>query len=120
MYSNPSIIGPVCLFPPRCHARHNRGMRISARAAGAVAVATLGLAAAGLIACSSDPDAKPKPRAQVLVFSKTAGFRHDSIPAGIAAITSLGRANGFSVSATEDARVFSAEEPWPLSTPWFS
>jgi len=81
-------------------------MRISVRAACAVAVATLGLAAAGLIACSSDPDAKPKPRAQVLVFSKTAGFRHDSIPAGIAAIRSLGRANGFSVSTTEDAGVF--------------
>jgi type 1 glutamine amidotransferase len=81
-------------------------MRISARAVSAVAVATLGIAAAGLIACSSDPDAKPKPRAQVLVFSKTVGFRHDSIPAGIAAIRSLGRANGFSVSATEDARVF--------------
>jgi type 1 glutamine amidotransferase len=60
----------------------------------------------GLIACSSDPEAKPKPRAQVLVFSKTAGFRHDSIPAGIAAIRSLGRPNGFSVTATEDANAF--------------
>jgi type 1 glutamine amidotransferase len=42
----------------------------------------------------------------VLVFSKTAGFKHDSIPAGIAAIRSLGRANGFSVAATEDAKAF--------------
>jgi type 1 glutamine amidotransferase len=81
-------------------------MRISARAAGVIAAVALGLAAAGLIACSSDPEAKPKPRAQVLVFSKTAAFRHDSIPAGIAAIRSLGRANGFSVTATEDARAF--------------
>ncbi|HEX3293358.1 MAG TPA: ThuA domain-containing protein [Solirubrobacterales bacterium] len=81
-------------------------MRISARAASAVATATLGLAAAGLIACSSDPEAKPKPRAQVLVFSKTAGFRHDSIPAGIATIRSLDLANGFSVSATEDDGAF--------------
>jgi len=47
--------------------------------------ATALVAAAGLIACSSDPEAKPKPRARVLVFSKTAGFRHDSIPAGTAA-----------------------------------
>ena len=63
----------------------------------------------GLISCSSDPEAKPKPRGQVLVFSKTAGFRHDSIPAGIAAIRSLGRGNGFSVSATENAKTFSSK-----------
>ena len=43
---------------------------------------------------------------QVLVFSKTAGFRHDSIPAGIAAIQQLGAANGFTVVATEDAAAF--------------
>jgi type 1 glutamine amidotransferase len=82
-------------------------MRISARRTLATAAAALlGLAAAGLIACSSDPEAKPKPRAQILVFSKTLGFRHDSIPAGVAAIRSLGRANAFSVTATEDAGAF--------------
>ncbi|MEU7822472.1 ThuA domain-containing protein [Catellatospora sp. NPDC049133] len=42
----------------------------------------------------------------VLVFSKTAGFRHDSIPAGIAAIQQLGVDNGFTVAATEDAGAF--------------
>jgi len=42
----------------------------------------------------------------VLVFSKTAGFRHDSIPDGIAAIEALGAANGFNVDATEDSTVF--------------
>ncbi|MFG2356325.1 ThuA domain-containing protein [Streptomyces sp. NPDC048521] len=42
----------------------------------------------------------------VLVFSKTAGFRHDSIPAGIDALRSLGTQNGFSVTATEDASAF--------------
>jgi len=42
----------------------------------------------------------------VLVFSKTAGFRHDSIPAGIAAIRQLGQQLGFAVQATEDAGVF--------------
>ena len=42
----------------------------------------------------------------VLVFSKTAGFRHDSIAAGIAAIQQLGAANDFSVVATEDATAF--------------
>ncbi|WP_232323790.1 ThuA domain-containing protein [Catenuloplanes japonicus] len=44
----------------------------------------------------------------VLVFSKTAGFRHDSIPAGVQAIRELGAANGFSVTATEDAGTFTA------------
>jgi len=45
------------------------------------------------------------PRA-ALVFSKTAGFRHASIPAGIAAVDSIGAARGFLVEATEDASVF--------------
>jgi len=42
----------------------------------------------------------------ILVFSKTAGFRHDSIPAGIAAIQQLGADNGFTVDTTEDAGAF--------------
>ncbi|MBB5081775.1 ThuA domain-containing protein [Nonomuraea endophytica] len=41
------------------------------------------------------------PAYQVLVFSKTAGFRHDSIPAGVQAIRDLGAANNFTVTATE-------------------
>ncbi|RMI45604.1 ThuA domain-containing protein [Streptomyces triticirhizae] len=45
-----------------------------------------------------------------LVFSKTEGFRHDSIPAGIEAIETLGAENGFDVTATEDAAVFTDEE----------
>ncbi|WP_328322129.1 ThuA domain-containing protein [Kribbella sp. NBC_00382] len=47
---------------------------------------------------------------QVLVFSKTAGFRHDSIPAGIQAIRDLGAANGFTVTATEDSAVFNTAQ----------
>jgi len=42
----------------------------------------------------------------VLIFSKTAGFRHDSIPAGITAIQQLGAQNNFTVEATEDAAQF--------------
>ena len=45
----------------------------------------------------------------VLVFTKTAGFRHDSIADGIAAIQALGRENGFAVEATEDAGRFTDE-----------
>jgi len=43
---------------------------------------------------------------QVLVFSKTAGFRHDSITDGLAAIRALGSNNSFSVTTSEDAGVF--------------
>jgi type 1 glutamine amidotransferase len=85
-------------------------MGISTRRTIATASALLlGLGAAGSIACSSDPEANPRSKAQVLVFSKTAGFVHDSIPAGIAAIRSLGRSNGFLVTATEDAKAFTAK-----------
>jgi type 1 glutamine amidotransferase len=43
----------------------------------------------------------------VLVFSKTTGFRHDSIPQGIAAIEALGAEHRFAVETTEDAARFS-------------
>ncbi|GLY95303.1 hypothetical protein Acsp02_25580 [Actinoplanes sp. NBRC 103695] len=46
------------------------------------------------------------PLTKVLVFSKTAGFRHSSIPQGVAAIQQLGSQNGFGVTATEDAGQF--------------
>ncbi|WP_375546779.1 ThuA domain-containing protein [Streptomyces gossypii] len=46
------------------------------------------------------------PAYQVLVFSKTAGFRHSSIEEGIAALNDLGSANNFTVDATEDAQAF--------------
>jgi type 1 glutamine amidotransferase len=52
---------------------------------------------------SSNPD-KSKPK--VLIFSKTNGFRHASIPVGIAAIKKLGSENGFDVDATEDSTWF--------------
>src|SRR5437870_8481990 len=43
---------------------------------------------------------------RVLVFSRTAGFRHDSIPDAIAAVRTLGEQSGFLVDATEDPSVF--------------
>lgn len=43
---------------------------------------------------------------RVLVFSKTAGFHHASIPAGIAAIEKLGKENGFDVDTTTNADMF--------------
>jgi type 1 glutamine amidotransferase len=65
----------------------------------AVVTAALGLTAV---------PAHAAPDFSVLVFSKTAGFRHDSIPVGITTIQQLGAANNFSVEATEDANQFTA------------
>jgi cytochrome c len=45
---------------------------------------------------------KPK----VLVFTKTAGFHHASIPVGVAAIVKLGKENNFDVDTTSDDRKF--------------
>jgi plastocyanin/type 1 glutamine amidotransferase len=53
-------------------------------------------------------DAGADPLENVLVFSKTAGFRHDSIDEGIAAIQALGAANDFQVTATEDSSQFNS------------
>ena len=43
---------------------------------------------------------------RILVFSRTTGFRHASIPNGIAAIQQLATQNNFLVTATEDPAVF--------------
>ena len=58
--------------------------------------------------CSKSPSSSNNPMSQdrVLVFSKTTGFRHDSIADGIAAIQQLGRDNQFAVDASEDAAAF--------------
>ena len=50
-----------------------------------------------------------RPLSNILVFSKTAGFRHSSIPTGIATIRQLAQADGVAVTATEDAAQFTAE-----------
>lgn len=43
---------------------------------------------------------------EVLVFHKTEGFWHESIPAGFKAIEDLGAKNNFNVTTTKDAGVF--------------
>ena len=48
----------------------------------------------------------PEARFRVLVFSRTTGFRHDSIDEGIAAIKALGLEHGFQVDASEDPTLF--------------
>lgn len=53
---------------------------------------------------------------KVLVFSKTSGFRHGSIEPGIAMIEQLGQSYGYSVTATEDANVFTTTNLAQYST----
>lgn len=55
-----------------------------------------------ITSCTHKRSEKPR----ILVFSKTAGFHHASIPAGIKAIQDLGAANGFDVDTTTDAAMF--------------
>ncbi|MDI3417308.1 ThuA domain-containing protein [Streptomyces luteolus] len=86
-------------------------MRTRARLLTATATAALLIGCvSGPAASKPDPDHRPgkpgKDGESVLVFSKTAGFRHDSIPEGIATVKELGAAHGFTVDATEDAGAF--------------
>jgi len=45
---------------------------------------------------------------RVLLFSRTTGFRHDSIPTAITALTELGATGGYVAEATEDPAAFTA------------
>lgn len=90
----------------------SRTLRRSIAATVATAIA-LPLSVAGAFGAQAAETDEPIVEAvdafDVMVFSKTAGFRHGSIPAGIAAIEQLGNENGFTVTATEDAGAFTAE-----------
>lgn len=46
---------------------------------------------------------------QVLVFTKTTGFRHDSIPTAVDTVRALARKAGWQVEHNEDAGVFTRE-----------
>ncbi|WP_204044053.1 ThuA domain-containing protein, partial [Acrocarpospora phusangensis] len=59
-----------------------------------------------LLPAQANAAAAADPEFKVLVFSKTTGFRHDSIPDGIAAIQKLGTENNFAVDATENSALF--------------
>jgi type 1 glutamine amidotransferase len=59
-----------------------------------------------IASCARTVTVPPAAPYKILLFSKTAAFRHSSIPNGIAAIRALGAANNFTVDATEDAGAF--------------
>jgi type 1 glutamine amidotransferase len=50
----------------------------------------------------------PHATGRILVYTRTLEFRHESIPAGIAAIRELGAAVGLAVDATEEPGVFAS------------
>jgi type 1 glutamine amidotransferase len=65
------------------------------------------LALALCTACGEGPTAQAGPKPfRVLVFTKTTGYRHDSIPSGVAAIKRLAARHSFSVDTTADAGRF--------------
>ena len=69
---------------------------------------TSALALTALIACEREAPAPTGP-ARILVFSKTAGYRHESIDSGKVALMRLGAANGMLVDTTEDAARFTED-----------
>ncbi|MFN3312027.1 MAG: ThuA domain-containing protein, partial [Hyphomonas sp.] len=81
--------------------------RLSCLAAAAIAWLTA--------ACTGTPPpvAAPAP-AHILVFSHTTGFRHASIEPGIVALEEIAAAKGYTVTASEDPGVFTAEGLTPF------
>jgi type 1 glutamine amidotransferase len=57
------------------------------------------------------PIVAPKSKHKILIYSKTAGFRHSSIPVGVKAISMMGDKTGvYSAYATEDPSIFEPEK----------
>ena len=95
-----------------------KNLRLSSRAlllAGVLATTATSLAMPGWAQTTKRNAARPAagtaaqtPMAlnRVLVFSRTKGYRHASIPVGRLAIMKLGQENGFAVDTTEDASKF--------------
>jgi type 1 glutamine amidotransferase len=73
------------------------------------------LFAVGFFCCGEDNapgSAMPEQDAtgpNVLVYTKTAGFRHESIEKGVATLRELGAENGFAIVHSEDSLAFSPE-----------
>jgi len=62
-------------------------------------------------ALPDEAPAKPKQRRKLLIFSRTAGFRHSSIPVGVKAITMMGDKTGaYLAHHSEDESIFEPEK----------
>src|SRR5690625_2402101 len=65
-----------------------------------------------LAGCSEIRNTPP----EVLVFTKTAGFHHSSIPDGVKAIQKMGKEKGFKVDTTSDSNLFMEDSLKKYST----
>jgi len=52
----------------------------------------------------------PEPTPRLLLMTKTEGYRHDSIPAGISAVQGICDEQGWELTTTEDASLFTDEQ----------
>lgn len=70
------------------------------------------LSASPTVTIEDDPvtDRAVRPLTSILVFSKTAGFRHGSIEPGQKALKEIGKVHGFTVETTEDSKRFNEAE----------
>jgi len=68
------------------------------------------LLAVSLTLASLSAPAIARDRPHVLVYSGSTGYRHESIPAAVAAIKAVGEKAGYVVDATEDPEVFTTEK----------
>jgi cytochrome c len=75
-------------------------------------VATVALVALAPLSWQTPPPAVPAARS-VLVFSKTSGFRHDSIPAARQALLKIAQERRWSMTFTEDSTWFAAAKLQP-------
>src|SRR5262245_25942209 len=58
----------------------------------------------------SAPSTSAEDMPLVLVYSRTADFRHDSIAAGVAMLRELGAEHGFAIDHSEDPAVFATRD----------
>jgi cytochrome c len=69
-----------------------------------------------LSACNNTPSLRwSDDSTKVLVFSKTSGYRHESIEAGREALLRLGQEAGYAVTLSENADVFTDEQLAPYA-----
>ena len=63
----------------------------------------------GSVVAADAPVPNPAPRINLLVISKTAGYRHQVIPTGIKALVELAQQEKWAVTATEDTSLVTPE-----------
>jgi len=99
------------LTPYACvRAQHQVAFRAATGVVGAaqvwsVAVAVI-LALSPLVRSTDSSAASPTAPPLLLVFTRTTGYRHASIPTAVAAVRAIGRRDNVTVVATEDPRAF--------------